>query len=72
MDAIAALDTTSGRLAAYRIDADRDVAVVGEAQLTPERSILPDNYRSVSPFTDDAFDRPPFHMFDSTTAVVPA
>jgi len=69
--AVDSLDTTSGRLEAFRIDPDRDVAVVGEAQLTPlERSILPDDYAAVDPFHDAAFDRPPFHVFDSKTAVV--
>jgi hypothetical protein len=69
--AVDSLDTTSGRLAAFQIDADRDVAVVGEAQLTPlERSILPDEYATVDPFHDAAFDRPPFHVFGSKTAVV--
>ena len=65
------LDTTSGRLADYQIDDTQDIAVVGEAQLTPlERSILPDKYTTVDPFTDDAFDRPPFRVYGSKTAVV--
>ena len=65
------LDTTSRRLANYQIDDAQDVAVVGEAQLTPlERSILPDEYTAIDPFTDAAFDRPPFRVFGSKTAVV--
>jgi hypothetical protein len=65
------LDTTSGRLSAYQIDDELNVAVVGEAQLTPlERSILPAEYTSVDPFTEESFDRPPFQVFGSKTAVV--
>ena len=73
VETIDGLDTTSGRLAAYEIGADRDVAVVGEAQLTPlERTILPDEYTAVDPFTDATFDHPPFRVLDSKTAVVEA
>ncbi|MDF9748216.1 PD-(D/E)XK nuclease family protein [Natrinema salsiterrestre] len=65
------LETTSGRLTEYRIDADTDVAVVGEDQLTAlERSILPAEYDTYSPFSDQAFERPPFRIFESTSAIV--
>ncbi|MFB6235771.1 MAG: PD-(D/E)XK nuclease family protein [Halopenitus sp.] len=68
---IADLDTTSGRLTDYRIDGDQEVAVVGDDQLTElERSILPDEYETFDPFEEGEFDRPPFHIFDSSTAIV--
>lgn len=65
------LETTSRRLTEYQIDDGQDVAVVGETQLTAlERSILPETYDTFSPFSDDAFDHPPFRIFDSTSAIV--
>ncbi|SDZ78859.1 PD-(D/E)XK nuclease superfamily protein [Haloplanus vescus] len=68
---IADLETTSSQLTEYRIDDDQDVAVVGYDQLTQlERSILPDEYDTYDTFDDRAFDRPPFHIFDSSTAIV--
>ncbi|WP_018258693.1 PD-(D/E)XK nuclease family protein [Halomicrobium katesii] len=68
---IADLDTTSSQLTEYRIDDDQDVAVVGYDQLTQlERSILPDEYDTYDTFDDQEFDRPPFHIFDSSTAIV--
>ena len=68
---ISDLTTTSRQLTDYRISADRDVAVVGEDQLTQlERSILPPTYDTYSPFNDGEFDCPPFHVFDSSTAIV--
>jgi len=71
VDHVATLETTSSRLAAYRIDDDQDVAVVGYPQLTElERSILPDSYDHYSPFVDGAFDLPPFHAFESSAAIV--
>ncbi len=68
---IADLETTSRRLTEYRIEDDQDVAVVGVDQLTQlERSILPDDYDTYDTFDDRGFDRPPFHIFDSSTAIV--
>ncbi|WP_424005589.1 PD-(D/E)XK nuclease family protein (plasmid) [Haloarcula salina] len=65
------LDTTSQRLTDYRITAEQDVAVVGYDQLTQlERSILPDEYDTYDTFDTREFDRPPFHIFDSATAIV--
>ncbi|TKX75214.1 hypothetical protein EXE46_04960 [Halorubrum sp. GN11_10-6_MGM] len=67
------LRTTSKRLSEYAIDDDRSVAVVGYDQLTAlERSVLPDAFDRVDPFADDAFDHPPFHVFESTTDIVGA
>jgi len=68
---IADLDTTSSQLTDYRIDDEQDVAVVGYDQLTQlERSILPGEYDTYDTFDDQVFDRPPFHIFDSSTAIV--
>ncbi|QLC34359.1 PD-(D/E)XK nuclease family protein [Halarchaeum sp. CBA1220] len=68
---IANLETTSQRLTEYRIDDDHDVAVVGDEQLTQlERSILPDDYDTYDTFDEQEFDRPPFHIFDSSTAII--
>jgi len=68
---IADLETTSRRLTEYRIDDDQDVAVVGVDQLTQlERSILPNDYDTYDAFGEQAFDHPPFHIFDSSTAIV--
>jgi len=71
VDYVADLETTSGRLSEYRIDDDRDVAIVGYDQLTQlERSILPDEYDTYDVFGEGEFDYPPFHIFDSSTAIV--
>jgi hypothetical protein len=68
---IEGLDTTSKRLTEYRIDDGRDVAIVGEEQFTElERSIFPDTYDTFSPFCEEAFEYPPFRLFDSTAAIV--
>lgn len=68
---IADLETTSRRLTEYRIDDDRDVAIVGYDQLTPlERSILPNDYDTYNTFGEQKFEHPPFHIFDSSTAIV--
>ncbi|MFC6727158.1 PD-(D/E)XK nuclease family protein [Natronoarchaeum mannanilyticum] len=65
------LETTSSQLTEYSVSNDSNVAVVGEDQLTTlERSILPDDYDTFSPFSDESFELPPFHIFDSTTAIV--
>lgn len=73
LGSVRALDTTSKRLTEFTIDEDIDVAVVSEPQFTPlERSILPDDYDRIDPFTDDAFDHPPFRIFESPTAIVDA
>lgn len=65
------LDSTSKRLTEYRIDGDLDVAVVGESQLTTlELSTLPDEYDSVPLFTDEPFDLPAFHVFETATDIV--
>ncbi|GAA0721078.1 hypothetical protein J2744_000378 [Halorubrum trapanicum] len=78
------LRTTSKRLSEYAIDGDRttdgdrmaddrSVAVVGYDQLTAlERSVLPDAFDRVDLFTDEAFDYPPFHVFESATDIVTA
>ncbi|UVE51975.1 PD-(D/E)XK nuclease family protein (plasmid) [Haloferax larsenii] len=71
VDCIADMDTTSTRLTEYSIDADTSVAVVGFKQLTElERSILPPDYETVDPFTEESFDHPPFRILDSPAAVV--
>jgi hypothetical protein len=67
------LRTTSKRLTEYAIDDGRSAAVVGHDQLTElERRVLPDDFDRVDPFTDEAFDPPPFHVFESATDVVGA
>ncbi len=75
VDIVSSLQTSSRLLAEYEIDvgADESVAVVGESQLTNlERSILPDEYKSIDRFTEDAFDLPPFRIFESPAAIVDA
>jgi hypothetical protein len=73
VDQLSTLDTTSRRLNEYQIEDSNDVAVVGHDQLTTlERSILPAQYDRIDPFTDAAFDHPPFHVFNSSTAIVDA
>jgi len=60
VDCIGEMDTTSKRLTEYTIDADTSVAVVGFKQLTElERSILPSDYETVDPFTEESFNYPP-------------
>ncbi|SDN14424.1 PD-(D/E)XK nuclease superfamily protein [Halogranum gelatinilyticum] len=71
VDCIADMDTTSRRLTEYSIDAETSVAVVGFEQLTElERSVLPSDYETVDPFTEEPFDQPPFRIFDSPAAIV--
>ena len=67
------LDTTSQRLTEYAIEGDKSVAVVGEELFTElERSILPPKADRFDLFTDEAFDYPPFHVFNSKTDIVEA
>ncbi|PHQ47359.1 hypothetical protein DJ68_02280 [Halorubrum sp. C3] len=54
-------------------EGDQSVAVVGHDQLTAlERSVLPEEFDRVDLFADEAFDHPPFHVFESATDVVAA
>jgi hypothetical protein len=71
VDCIAEMDTTSTRLTEYSIAADTSVAVVGLKQFTElERSILPPDYESIDPFTEESFDHPPFRILNSPAAIV--
>ncbi|MGB9985731.1 PD-(D/E)XK nuclease family protein [Salarchaeum japonicum] len=73
VDCISKMDTTSNRLTEYSIEADTSVAVVGFKQLTElERSILPPDYETVDPFTEESFDHPSFRILDSPAAIVDA
>ncbi|QWC20266.1 PD-(D/E)XK nuclease family protein [Halorubrum sp. 2020YC2] len=73
VDVMRTLRTTSKRLSEYSVDDDLSVAVVGYDQLTAlERNVLPDAFDRVELFADEAFDRPPFHVFESETDVVAA
>jgi hypothetical protein len=73
LDCMRDLDTTSSRLADYRIDDETDVAVVGIEEFTAlERSILPDDYDAIDPFTGAPFEGPPFRIFDSPAAIIDA
>jgi hypothetical protein len=70
LEHIRSLVTTSSRLAKYQISGDRDVAVVGESQLTTlEQSILPDEYDAYDAFSGQSFDYPSFHIFNSATEI---
>lgn len=65
--------TTTGQLSDYRIDDEQDVAVIGLDQFTRiERSILPEEYDSYDLFSDEEFEMPPFHIFDSPAEIVDA
>ncbi|WP_232700621.1 PD-(D/E)XK nuclease family protein [Halobacterium wangiae] len=65
------LDITSRAITDFEINTDQDVAVVGYDQLTAlERSILPADYDTYSPFTTDAFDHPDFHIFESANEII--
>jgi len=51
----------------------RRFAVVGFKQLTElRRSILPSDYETVDPFTEESFNYPPFRILDSPAAIVDA
>ncbi len=66
-------DTQSAHhdLLTYTIDEDTSVVVIGEEQFTRlDKSILPEEYDVVSPFSSNSFDLPPFRIFDSATAIV--
>jgi hypothetical protein len=67
------LRTTSKQLTEYTIDDSQSVAVVGYDQLTNlERNILPEEFDRVDLFTDETFDYPEFHVFESATDIVTA
>ena len=71
VDRIAEMDTTSRQLTEYSVADDISVAVVGIEQFTElERSILPVEYTTIDPFTDEPFDHPPFHLLDSPAAII--
>ena len=73
VETLRTLRTTSKRLTEYAVDDGRSVAVVGYDHLTAlERSVLPEAFDRVDPFADEAFDRPPFHVFESATDIVGA
>ncbi|MFB6143255.1 MAG: PD-(D/E)XK nuclease family protein [Halorientalis sp.] len=73
LDVVRDVRTTTGQLSEYAVDGDQSVAVVGHEQLTDlERSILPPDHDRVALFADEPFDRPPFHVFDSSADVVEA
>jgi len=73
VDALAAKQTTVGRLATCRVDDGQRVAVAGVDQFTPlERSILPTEYDTYSLFLDDEVPCPTFSIFDSASEIVDA
>lgn len=73
VDVMRDLRTTSKQLTEYTIDDDQSVAVVGYDQLTNlERSILPETFDRIDLFTDEPFDYPAFHVFESATDIVTA
>ena len=68
---IAEINTTSRLLTEYSVDEEVSVAVVGIEHFTErERSILPAEYTTIDPFTDEPFDHPPFHLLDSPAAII--
>lgn len=73
LDIMADLRTTSNQLASHTIDTDQSVAVVGYDQLTTlERRLVPETADRVDPFTDESFDLPAVHVFQSATDIVTA
>ncbi len=71
VDCLKRTPSTLRRLAETEITGTQSVAVIGVDQLTQlERSILPEGYTAVDPFTDGTFELPPFRQFESPTAVV--
>ena len=73
LEVIASVESAHRDLEEYRIDDDREVAVIGESQFSAlDRSILPADYDTIDPLTSEAFDLPPFHSFASRTAIVEA
>ncbi|ACV11888.1 conserved hypothetical protein [Halorhabdus utahensis DSM 12940] len=73
LEVIASVASAHRDLDTYRIDEDRDVAVIGESQFSAlDRSILPAEYDTIDPLTSEAFDLPAFHSFASRTAIVEA
>ena len=50
---------------------DRSVAVIGEPFLKGlDRTLLPESYQTVSPFSDGHYELPPVRIFDSPTDIV--
>ncbi|ACV12091.1 conserved hypothetical protein [Halorhabdus utahensis DSM 12940] len=73
LEVIASVESAHRDLEEYRIDDDREVAVIGESQFSAlDRSILPAEYDVIDPLTSEAFDLPAFHSFASRTAIVEA
>jgi len=73
VDVMRRLRTTSRQLTEYTVPDVKSVVVVGGEQFTTlERAILPDSYDRIPLFTDEAFDLPPFHVFESATEIVDA
>jgi len=73
VETMQSLRTTSKQLTEYTIDDEQSVAVVGYDQLTKlERSILPDSFDRIELFTDEPFDYPDFHVFESVTDIITA
>lgn len=65
------LETTSQQLSSHSIPADKPVAVVGHDQFTElERSILPAAYDTIELFTEETFEPPSFHIFESPSEIV--
>ncbi|SHH03644.1 PD-(D/E)XK nuclease family protein [Halobaculum gomorrense] len=66
-------DSSYHDLEATTLPDSTDLAVINEAGLSPlDRTLLPDSYQQVDPFTGDTTSLPQVHIFPSTTAIVDA
>ncbi|MXR40508.1 hypothetical protein GRX01_03985 [Halobaculum sp. WSA2] len=72
-DILQAADSSYHDLEATKLPDSTDVAVINEAGLSPlDRTLLPNSYKQVDPFTGDTTSLPQFHVFPSTSAIVDA
>ncbi|XGI84767.1 PD-(D/E)XK nuclease family protein (plasmid) [Halorutilales archaeon Cl-col2-1] len=73
VEIMSSLRTTSRQLTDYEVENNQSVAVVGYDQLTNlERSILPPDVDRIELFTDEKFNYPSFHIFESSAEIVNA
>lgn len=72
-DIIREADSSYRDLARTTLPDSTDVAVINEAGLSAlDRTVLPDAYQQVDPFTGDTASVPEFDVFPSTTTIVDA
>ncbi|MDZ7731593.1 MAG: hypothetical protein U5K37_12820 [Natrialbaceae archaeon] len=71
LDVVEQIGSAHGDIASVTIPPDQDVAVIAPDHLSAlDRQVLPEDYDTIDPFTDESVELPPFRIFESTTAIV--